>query len=83
MITRLFQRKLLVILVSSGTIFLSVFVLFIVRGPMKLNAFKAEMIAQGDVLDFKHLILKHPPQDENAANQIEDILNSLGNKSYA
>ena len=50
----------------------------LVRGPMKLSAFKADLAARGESTDIKQIIPKHPLETENAAPQLDSLISSLG-----
>jgi len=75
---RRFWLALSVLVVSL----LGVLIYFISRGPLRLNAFKAEMIARGEVLDLKKLTGNHPPANENAAPQLDAGMNALGSINF-
>jgi hypothetical protein len=57
---------------------LGVFIYFFARGPLRLRAFKAEMIARGEILDLQKLTGNHPPANENAAPQLDASMDALG-----
>ena len=61
---------------------LGVVIYFFARGPLRLKAFKAEMIARGEVLDLKKLTGNHPPANENAARQLDASINALGSINF-